>query len=88
MDESDLKPCPCETCLVLAMCRNRVENYRDKMLLNELVNDFAHVVVNTVYIICESVQKYLQAGKNTTYNFPRWRLNKVIESLDLHCIIR
>ena len=88
MKLKDLRPCPCENCLVLSMCRNRVENYRQRMLLNELVNDFAHVVCNTVYVICEPVQRYLQAGNPSTYNFPRWRLNKVISSLNLQCIIR
>jgi hypothetical protein len=87
MNESYVKPCPCENCLVLAMCRNKVYNYRKKMLLSELVNDFSHVVSNTVFVICEPVQRYLQAG-NITYNFPRCRLDEVIKALNLSCMIR
>ena len=87
MKEKDLKPCPCEKCLVIAMCRCSIQNWRERHSLSELVNDFSFVITNTIYTKCDIVRRYLKCGSNH-YNFEVWRLNKVIARMNLQCIIR
>lgn len=76
---SALRPCPCKNCLTISMCKSRVEEYRNDMILG--YNNFTFVLPAVLGTLCRPLLIYIKAGSEVQVD--RNRINKVVECMNL-----